>query len=581
MKLTAVLAGGFLLLTGWGAAAQTIFPIDRATILVGSKFDFKVEFPGAIEAGAAKVTVNGADAAQAFGRAPEFIAKEKDVDASALLLRDVVLDKPGRYEVVASDGKTTRTVAWQVYDTPGPRQAKNVILFIGDGMSLAHRMAARVLSKGMQEGKYGGRLAMDEMPQMALLGTSGADSVMTDSANSASAYATGQKSSVNALGVYADRTKDTLDDPRQELVTEIAKRKLGMAIGMVTNTEIEDATPAAFGVHTRRRSDYNPIVEQYFALKPDVLMGGGSANFLPKSTGGSRRTDEQDFIAKFRDAGYALATTEDELKKAAGDGGTRRLLGLFHTGNMDGVWDRKFLKKGTVDKFPHQPDLTDEVRAALNVLSRNENGFFLMVESGLIDKFSHPLDWERAVMDTIMLDKAVEVAKAFAGQRNDTLILVTADHSHGLSVVGTVDDEAKGADMRDKVGVYEKAGFPNYPPADADGYPERLDVSKRLAIFFAAFPDYYETFRPKLDGPFVPAVADEKKEYVANEKYKGSPGAELRRGNLPHDAPQGVHTGEDVVLTAMGPGSERVHGFMDNTEVFHVIAHALGLGQPK
>jgi len=256
---------------------------------------------------------------------------------------------------------------------------------------------------------------------------------------------------------------------------------------------------------------------------------------------------------------------------------TRKLLGLFHPSNMDGVLDRKFLKQGTVTSFPEQPDLVDMVRTALTVLARNDDGFVLMVESGLIDKYSHPLDWERAVLDTIMLDRAVAVAKEFAAARNDTLILVTADHTHGVSLVGTVDDAVRSQEMRDKVGIYEKAGFPSYPPANDEGYPPRLDVSRRLAIFFSAFPDHYETYRPKLDGPFVPAVAGADKSYVANEKYKDAPGALLRMGNLPHSAPQGVHSGEDVVLTAMGPGAERVRGFLDNTEVFRIIVDALGL----
>src|SRR5262249_34739680 len=154
------------------------------------------------------------------------------------------LFRPGRYSVVATDGKQTKTVVWEVYGT-GPRKARNVILFIGDGMSMAHRTAARILSKRITEGKYHGKLAMDVMPYMALLGTSGVDSIIADSANSASAYTTGHKSSVNALGVYADRTPDTLDDPKVETITSLVKRRLGMAVGVVTNTEVEDATPAA------------------------------------------------------------------------------------------------------------------------------------------------------------------------------------------------------------------------------------------------------------------------------------------------------------------------------------------------
>ena len=558
------------------ADAITIYPIDRAQILAGSRFDLKVEFDGVVAASDTKITIDGRDPAAMLGRSAAFVEREDGVAASALILRDVSLTRPGRYAVVASDGKTSRMVSWEVFAT-GPRKAKNVILLIGDGMSAAHRTAARILTAGISEGKYHGGLAMDAMPHMALVGTAGVDSIITDSANSMSAYTTGHKSSVNALGVYADRTPDTLDDPRVETLTSLLKRTGTIAVGVVTNTEVEDATPAAMVAHTRRRSDYDPIVGMFHESGVDVLMGGGAAHFLPKSSPGSRRKDEIDYLAKFRASGYAVATTEREMKSANADPATRKLLGLFHPSNMDGVLDRKFLKQGTVASFPEQPDLVDMVRTALTVLARHDDGFVLVVESGLIDKYSHPLDWERAVMDTIMLDRAVAAAKEFAAARNDTLILVTADHTHGLSLVGTVDDTARGPEMRDRVGIYEKAGFPNYPPANDDGYPSRLDVSRRLAIFFAAFPDYYETYRPKLDGPFVPAVAGADKSYVANDKYKDAPGAVLRPGNLPRSAPQGVHSGEDVVLTAMGPGAERVQGFLDNTEVFRIIVDALGL----
>ncbi|WP_284282867.1 alkaline phosphatase [Bradyrhizobium liaoningense] len=499
----------------------------------------------------------------------------------SLILRDVTLTRPGNVVVDVSDGMGQHSVTWTVYDT-GPRKAKNVILFIGDGMSPAHRVAARILSKGISEGKSRGKLAIDDMPHMALVATAGSDSIVTDSANAASAYATGHKSAVNALGVYADRTASPFDDPRVETITSLARRRHGMAIGVVTNTEIEDATPAAMVAHTRRRAAYDEIVEQFFAAKPDVLMGGGSANFLPKSAAGSKRKDETDYIAKFRDAGYQVATTASELGALSAQPETARLLGLFATGNMDGVLDRKFLKGGGVKKFPEQPDLTEQVQAALQLLSRNEAGFFLMVESGMIDKYAHLLDMERAVYDTIMLDNAVRQTREWARARgDDTLILVLADHNHPNSLVGTVNDDmatVPNVPLRERVGVYDRAGFPNYPAPDADGYPARIDVSRRLAIFSASLPDHYETFRPKLDNPNEPTVkADADGTFKANDKYKDVPGAVLRPGNLSAMIGASVHSGEDVILTATGPGSERVHGSMDNTDVFRVMADALGL----
>jgi alkaline phosphatase len=331
--------------------------------------------------------------------------------------------------------------------------------------------------------------------------------------------------------------------------------------------------------HTRRRADKPEITQMFLDVGVDVLMGGGSAYFLPRTIPGSKRKDEKNYIDLYKQAGFALAIGDTEMKAAAADAKTTKLLGLFHPENMDGVLDRRILKGTTAKKYPEQPDLADMTRAAIDVLSRNPNGFVLMVEAGIIDKYLHPLDWERSVYDTIMLNNAVKVAKDFAGRNNDTLIIVTPDHTHGVSIIGTIDDDKPGEDMREKVGIYDTAGYPNYPAPDVDGYPAKVDVSKRLAIFFADSPDYYETWRPKLDTTFAPTVQNEKKQYVANEQYKDQPGAVLRIGNLPHGASDGVHSADDGILTAMGPGSDMVHGFMDNTEVFKVMVNALSLGR--
>lgn len=583
-SLFLTLALGSAVLAPLPAGAQTIYPIDRARFLAGSFIDVKVEFPGLAAADKVKITINGAEAAGLLGKNGQFIEREDERERSSLIFRDVSLAKAGTYKIEASDGTNTRQATWEVYDTPAPRKARNVILFIGDGMSNAHRVAARVMSKGISQGKYRGKLAIDTMQAMALVTTSGVDSIITDSANSMSAYTTGHKSSTNALGVYVSRAAGNTDHPHVETITSLAKRKNGMAVGVVTNTEVEDATPAGMVAHTRRRSDYNTIVQQFFDARPEVIMGGGSPHFLPKSTPGSGRTDETDFIAKFREAGYAYATDAGELNAAASKPETKQLLGLFNSGNMDGALDRRFLKGGSVAKFPNQPDLTEQVSAALSILSRNEAGFVLMVESGLIDKYTHALDMERAVFDTIMLDNAVKLALDFAAPRGDTLVLVVADHTHPVGIVGVMHDDIEGAapntPLRERLGLYAQAGYPTYPAPDAQGYPSRVDVPNRLALFSAAIPDYYETFRPKLDGPNQPTVkSDVPNLFRANPKYANAPGAVLVRGNLPSEANSDVHSAEDVVLNASGPGSELVHGVLDNTEVFEVMARALALGK--
>jgi alkaline phosphatase len=271
MGMRALLLVFALLTAGQPAAAQTIYPLARAEILAGAKFDFKVEFPGAVPPADIKVTVNGRKAADVFGTAPTVEANEEGLGHTAYWIREVSLTQPGTYEVTAAVGDTSQTVKWEVFGTP-KRRARNVILFIGDGLSMAHRTAARVIAKGLVEGRYGGELAIDDMPHMALVSTSGTDSIITDSANSMSAYTTGHKSCVNAMGIYCARNKSGLAHPKVETIAELVKRHNGgMAVGVVTNTEIEDATPAAMVAHVRRRGDYDEIVRMFYEAKPDVM----------------------------------------------------------------------------------------------------------------------------------------------------------------------------------------------------------------------------------------------------------------------------------------------------------------------
>ncbi|MFK8251762.1 alkaline phosphatase [Ancylobacter terrae] len=569
-----------LALLSGAALADTVYPLDRATILAGSPFDFKVEFSGVVKPDDVKVTINGEDYKTTLGKEATFVAKETGVEASALILRGAAIARPGTYKVEVSAGGQGKTVTWDVYATPAMAKAKNIIFFLGDGLSVAHRTGARLMSKGMSEGKANGRLNLDDIPPVAFVGTSATNAVATDSANTMSAYMTGHKTAVNALGVYADRTKDTLDDPRVETIAEALKRTTRKSVGIVSTAEIEDATPAALVAHTRARAEKAAIVEMLYDVKPEIILGGGSAYFLPKATNGSKRKDEKDFIQLFKDAGYTLATDKDGLTAASGTN-TGRILGLFHPGNLDTTLDREFLKKGTVPKFPNQPGLVEMTKAALAQLARNPDGFFLMVEGASIDKMSHPMDWERALVETIELDKAIGEAVAFAKANPDTLIVVTGDHTHGVSIIGTIDDDKPGTEMREKVGTYADAGFPNYEDRNGDGYPDRVDVSRRLAIFANNFPDYYETFRPKLDGPFVPAIKNEKGEYVANEAYKDVPGAVRREGNIPRSDDTAVHAVDDVVLQAIGPGAEHFRGYMEQSDIYRVLVDVLAIAPAK
>ncbi|SCM75720.1 Alkaline phosphatase [uncultured Pleomorphomonas sp.] len=561
------------------AGAATVYPLDRATILAGSPFDFKVEFDGQVKAEDVKIVVNGGDYKAALGSEVEFVASEKGKDdaalGSAVLLRGVKIDKAGAYTVEVSAGDEKKSVTWDVYATGEAPKAKNIIFLLGDGLSVSHRTAARLMSKGMTEGKANGRLAMDDLDHMAFIGTSSTGSIATDSANTMSAYMTGHKSAVNALGVYADRTPDSFDDPKVETFAEALRRTTKKSVGVISTAELEDATPAAVVSHTRKRADKPEIVDMFWNVKPEVVLGGGSAYFLSKDVPGSKRKDDKDYIKLFQEAGYKLATDKTKLEAAAS---ADKILGLFHTGNMDYALDRLQLKKGTVDKFPNQPGLVEMTKVALDSLSKNPEGFFLMVEGASIDKASHPLDWDRAVYDTIEFDQAIAVAREFQANNPDTLVVVTGDHTHGVSIIGTIDDDKPGTDMREKVGTYDAAGFPNYQDADGDGYPDRVDVSRRLAIFANNGPDHYETFRPKLDGPFEPAVKTQDGIYVANEAYKDVPGAVFVEGNIPRDGDTGVHAVDDVVLQAAGPGAEEFKGYMEQSDVYRVLADTFAIG---
>ncbi|WP_251369545.1 alkaline phosphatase [Polynucleobacter sp. AP-Elch-400A-B2] len=568
-----------LLLQAIWVEAAAIYPINKASILVGSSFDIKIEFDQEYKLEDLDIQLNNAPIKAQIKSQPIYIANESG-KGSSLIYRDVQLAKPGQYSLNAKGGQESIQVTWDIYAS-GPRKVKNIILFVGDGMTIANRTSARVLSKGITEGKYQGKLSFDDMPNMALIGTSGSDSLITDSANSMSAYTTGHKTAVNAMGVYVSRAADNLSHPKVETISELIKRKTKMSVGIVSDAELQDATPGAMVAHTRRRADKPYIADQLFASGAEVILGGGSAYFYPQSTKGSKRQDDKNLISQFETSGYAIALNKQDLLAAGNAKETKKLFGVFHPDNMDGSLDRFFLKKNTVAQYPDQPDLTEMTQAAINVLSKNSNGFFLMVEAALIDKFNHPLDWERAAFDTIMLSNAVQIAKDFAKKNPDTLIIVTPDHTHSGSISGVVND-AKPGPLREKVGVYADAGYPNYPKADVAGYPNQIDVSKRLAFFYGNYPDHYETLHPKLDGTFKPAVKDESGKYVANPKYIHQQEDAIHMpGNLPSSQEQGVHTADDAVLNAMGPGSEKFRGFMDNTEVFKVMVETLGLGYSK
>jgi alkaline phosphatase len=344
-----------------------------------------------------------------------------------------------------------------------------------------------------------------------------------------------------------------------------------MSMGLVTTSNITDATPAAMVAHTRRRAEQNFIAGEM--LKADVVMGGGSWHFIPRSTPGSRRNDGRNLIEEFKSKGYAFAGTRGELAAAGGD----KILGLFNLDNMNVYLDREILRDpGVLGGFTDQPGLVEMTRKAIDALSRNENGFFLMVEGACIDKQLHTMDWERSAYDTIEFDRAIAAAREFAAKDGSTLILATADHSHGISIIGTY-HERDGRTGREAVRTYADSIYPTLMDADGDGFPENPAPDVTLAIGYANHPDYYENFKFHAK-PVSPAIMSGDAAIANRERARS--GA-MYMGNIPARESQEVHTADDVPLSAAGPGADYFKGVMDNTEVFFGIVRALGLDPTK
>ena len=290
--------------------------MDRADILSGARFDFKVEFAGLANPSTISITLNGKDYAQVFGKAAR-VCRTRGRKGCVRILPARRFAR-GRWRLQharVTDGARDRELRWNVFEY---RAAQ------GEERHLVHRRrdVARAPCRGALARwalRRGRRSASSPSTTCRTWPWSQQPVAIRSSPTRRIPPAPmppATNSAVNAMGALPIVRPDPLDDPRVETVTSLARRRQAMAIGIVTNTEIEN-TPAAMVAHTRRRTEYDRIVEQYFAAKPDVLMGGGKADFLPKSENGSRRRDESDFLAQFRAAGSSLALTGPEMVSAA------------------------------------------------------------------------------------------------------------------------------------------------------------------------------------------------------------------------------------------------------------------------
>ena len=468
----------------------------------------------------------------------------------------------------------------------GRARARNLILFVGDGMSIPTVSAARVL-EGQRAGGAGEehRLAFEEFPYTALSRTYNTDSQTPDSAGTMTAMATGAKTRIGMLSVGQQLRFGECDPGKHaELASllEIAGAA-GLGTGVVTTTRITHATPAATYSHVSHRGWENDgelsegaraagckdialqLLEPAGGAGPDVAMGGGRGNFLPRETAdpeypathGMRR-DGRDLTAEWRARHPEGRYVWNAAQLAALDPATApRVLALFEPSHMRYEHDRRSDAGG-------EPSLAEMTRFAISRLRTNPNGFVLVVEGGKIDHAHHSGNAFRALDETIALSDAVRVARSMTSL-DDTLVLVTADHAHTLNFVGyprrgnpilgkVIEADAKSDEdyARDLLGLpYTTLSYANGP-----GYTGASELQPEGPKRFPHEPDHA---KPAQGRPDLREVD------TTNPDYE-------QEATVPLGSE--THGGDDVGVWASGPGAEAVHGSIEQSEIFHLLLQA-------
>ncbi|KAF2856458.1 alkaline phosphatase-like protein [Plenodomus tracheiphilus IPT5] len=528
------------------------------------------------------------------------------VNVASKAYRRVAIYEPGEYTATLTYNNGSKTEAtWFVRDLAEERKAKNILLFIGDGMTTNMITAARLIGHKSINGKYQTTMAMDKFPVLGHQMTHSIDSFITDSANSAAALNTGHKSSVNCLNVYADSSKDPFDDPKVETIAEMFHRLTGGHIGIVSTAYIADATPAALVAHTRNRGAYEAIVDTYLNgvqnytwtnVPIDVIFGGGAEQFYPPKT-----YQGKDYYNEFAKADYQIIQNRTALLSASS---SEKTLGIFTTSNMAKWLDRNVYRQNlnqslspTGDKTPalDQPGLKEMTLKAIDILEARsgDKGWFLMSEAASIDKMMHVLDYDRALAELLELDDTIKATIAHLNSTDslkETLILVTADHGHGFDVMGSVDTKYMAAQTddrkkRDAIGVYEASGLSEYINTgnltySDSNFPSNWDPRYSLFQGLMADPDRRENWSVHKNGPRVPAAAaNGSSDYYANPK--DGAGGILLNGTLPIENDQGVHSLTDVPVFAQGPCAEKFGGVYSSIDIFYGMAECFGLARGK
>jgi alkaline phosphatase len=392
-------------------------------------------------------------------------------------------------------------------------KAKSAIFMMGDGMGQAHRDAIQLATVGAYD-----RLEMDKLPVEGMVGTNAADprTFVTDSAAGATSFASGVKTYNGAIGVDQDG----------EVVPTIIERAkaAGKSVGLVTTAQVTDASPAAFAAHAEDRGQGSEIARQYIEeTKVDVILGGGEDYWYPEGVEGAfpdnppeeeSQGTEGNLVERAKELGYEYVTDQERLEGA----NDSKVLGLFANEEMF-----QHNPEGQGDVYEPTVPLPVMTQKAIELLSRNPQGFFLFVEEEAIDQMSHSNNAPLLIKSGEALDEAVATSRTFTDSDEKTLLIVTADHECGGLTI-------------------ERPSNPRNP--DESGGNEG-NPNANLSVE---------------DGPF--AVADSDYQFIMDWTTTG-------------------HTAVDVPLMAEGPGAGRLTGNYENTKVYDVMAKTLGVAKKR
>lgn len=340
---------------------------------------------------------------------------------------------------------------------------KNVIFMIGDGTGIAQLYSGQLHEVGSD-----GYLHAQRLPITGIVKTYSEDNLITDSASGTTAY---------SCGIKTDNGVIAQDSEGNECVTlmELAQQA-GMKTGLVATSGVTHATPASFATHIDSRNKYSEIAEQMVESEVDVILGGGLEYFIPSDSAGSNREDQLNLLSSLRDQGYSVVLDRQAMIEEDSD----QIFGLFSPSGMP-----------SENRVPSLAEMTNK---AVESLSSNENGFFLMVEGSQIDWGGHANETPYVVREVKDFDDAIGVVLTFAQENPGTLVIITADHETGGMTINGVNRENTIVDIAWTSTGHTGTPIPlmAYGPhaVEFSGWWDNTDIGKKVAdlLGFENFP---------------------------------------------------------------------------------------------